>query len=276
MASRAWAWRTVRGKPSSRTPAPASASGRRPRTMSTISLSGTRSPAAMIRPASLPIGVPLATSARRISPVDRCFRLNSASMRAAWVPFPLPGGPKMMPINRAAVSCGGGPTMFERFQRAGHGSARLGPRAVELRHVEKSGVLGGAEKGGCIRPFPERRASLDLDHARVEGWPAQVAGDRDSVMAIDHVIAIVDLVHVDGRQLIALDHRLVDAGPAIAHPAVDGKEHRVEIPRLGIGRDRAGDLVDRDLVHPAEGAALQSRCTQHRLDRPQPTPASGH
>ena len=99
IASSAWAWRTVRGNPSSSTPAPVSASGSRPRTMSTISSSGTRSPAAMIRPGLLAgrraLG-DLGAQDRRLS--RGASDANSRSMRAACVPLPLPGGPKMMPI----------------------------------------------------------------------------------------------------------------------------------------------------------------------------------
>src|SRR5437016_2675680 len=44
--------------------------------------------------------------------------------------------------------------------------ARLGPRAVELRHVEKSGVLGGAEHGGCLRPRPAARGTASVGRSR--------------------------------------------------------------------------------------------------------------
>src|SRR5207302_46934 len=139
IASSACAWRKVRGKPSSSTPAPVSASGRRLRTISTISSSGTRSPAAMMRPASVPTGVPFATSARRMSPVERCLRRKSFSILAAWVPLPLPGGPKMMPITRGG-SCAACATMSWRALRAGPGSQGLGRWAHPPRSAPSSGA----------------------------------------------------------------------------------------------------------------------------------------
>ena len=95
------------------------------------------------------------------------------------------------------------------------------------------------------------------------------------MVAVDHVVVVVDLVNVDRRQLVAFDHRLVDAGPALPHPPVDRQEAGVEIGCLGVGRHRADDAVDRDLLDSAEGAALQTRRPEHRLDGAQTLGAAG-
>src|SRR2546428_13248488 len=94
------------------------------------------------------------------------------------------------------------------------------------------------------------------------------------MVAVDHVVAAIDLVDVDRRQLVALHHRLVDARPALAHAPVDGQEAGVEVAGLGVGRDGADDLIDRDLLHAAKRAPLESRCAEHGLDRPQPLGAT--
>src|SRR5712691_6361275 len=99
IASSALACSVVRGKPSRSTFEVGSMRLSRLSTMRSMRSSGTRSPAAMTRAASLPTSLPWATSERRISPVDRCDIPNSRSTRAACVPLPLPGGPKMSPIN---------------------------------------------------------------------------------------------------------------------------------------------------------------------------------
>src|SRR5205823_2702178 len=112
-------------------------------------------------------------------------------------------------------------------------------------------------------------------HARIERRAAQVAGHRDPVVAVDHVVVVVDLVNVDRRQLVAFDHRLVDAGPALPHPPVDRQEAGVEIGGLGVGRHRADDAVDRDLLDSAEGAALETRRPEYRLDGAQTLGAAG-
>jgi hypothetical protein len=47
----------------------------------------------MIAFAFLPIGEPLATASRRMSPVEICGIWNFSTRRLACVPFPEPGGP---------------------------------------------------------------------------------------------------------------------------------------------------------------------------------------
>ena len=53
----------------------------------------TSSPAAITALASRPIGEPLATASRSMSPVDIWIIPRLACSRAAWVPLPAPGGP---------------------------------------------------------------------------------------------------------------------------------------------------------------------------------------
>src|SRR5487761_1204690 len=72
----------------------------------------------------------------------------------------------------------------------------------------------------------------------------EASSHRDPVVAINHVVIVVELVHVDGWQLIALDHRPVDSGPAVPQPAVDGEESRVEVLRFDFRRGRADHLCE--------------------------------
>src|ERR1700730_2252483 len=84
---------TVRGKPSSRKPSPASPSANRSRTMLMVTSSGTSCPPSMYRFASIPSGVPAVTLARKMSPVEILGTARFAAMNSAWVPLPAPGGP---------------------------------------------------------------------------------------------------------------------------------------------------------------------------------------
>ena len=61
--------------------------------ISTTISSGTSSPASMYRPSLLPSSEPLARSARKTSPLDRCTMPNCSASLLAWVPLPAPGGP---------------------------------------------------------------------------------------------------------------------------------------------------------------------------------------
>ena len=63
---------TVRGKPSRMKPRLASGWSIRSDTMPTTTSSGTSSPRAMMSRAFTPIGVPAATAARNMSPVESC------------------------------------------------------------------------------------------------------------------------------------------------------------------------------------------------------------
>src|SRR3954447_13738479 len=91
--SRVRAWGTLRGKPSSRKPLPASSSASRSRTMPTVISSGTRSPASMYFFACRPSSVPWLTLARKMCPVEILGTPRCAEMNWACVPFPAPGGP---------------------------------------------------------------------------------------------------------------------------------------------------------------------------------------
>ena len=84
-------------------------------------------------------------------------------------------------------------------------------------------------------------------------------------MAIDHVVVLAHLVDVDGRQLVALCHLPIDAGPAVAQPAADRKEGRVEVGGFRLGGSGADDTIDGDLLLSAVGATLLPRSLQHIL-----------
>src|SRR5205814_3832631 len=99
--SRATACGTVRGNPSSWNPSLASPSPSRPATMLMVTSSGTSWPASMYRLASTPSGVPWATFARKMSPVEILGTARCAAMNSAWVPLPAPGGPTSTSLTRA-------------------------------------------------------------------------------------------------------------------------------------------------------------------------------
>eukprot|EP01139_Manchomonas_bermudensis_P009957 Amastigsp_a339750_3147.p3 type:complete len:174 gc:universal Amastigsp_a339750_3147:523-2(-) len=106
--SRSCACLMVRGKPSRMKPLPQAGlemlSRMSPRTMS----SPTSWPASMTALAALPISVPAATAARSMSPVARWQKPKFSTISGAWVPLPLPGGPKRMiprlPVGAVAMS----------------------------------------------------------------------------------------------------------------------------------------------------------------------------
>ena len=89
------------------------------------------------------------------------------------------------------------------------------------------------------------------------------------MVPVDHVVGVVELVNVDRRQLIALDHGGVYAGPPVPQPAIDGQECRVEIGGLGFGRRGADHPIERYLLHAAEGLALHACRFQHAVQREQ-------
>mmetsp|Transcript_5933 Transcript_5933/g.25231 ORF Transcript_5933/g.25231 Transcript_5933/m.25231 type:complete len:204 (+) Transcript_5933:183-794(+) len=93
---------TVRGKPSRMNPEAQSGSLMRsammPHTMSSV----TSAPASIAALACLPTGVPAATAARSMSPVDSCGVPSLASILGACVPLPAPGGPNKIMILRAS------------------------------------------------------------------------------------------------------------------------------------------------------------------------------
>src|SRR5436305_13235286 len=55
----------------------------------------------MYRLASTPSGVPWATFARKMSPVEILGTARCAAMNSAWVPLPAPGGPTSTSLTRA-------------------------------------------------------------------------------------------------------------------------------------------------------------------------------
>ena len=57
---------------------------------------GDESPRSMIALALRPTGVPAATAARSMSPVESCGMPSRSTRRTAWVPLPAPGGPSRM------------------------------------------------------------------------------------------------------------------------------------------------------------------------------------
>src|SRR5689334_18682175 len=103
----------------------------------------TSSPRSITALALMPTGVPAATAWRSMSPVDNWIIPRAVWSRAAWVPFPAPGGPNKM-----------------MFSIEGRSPARscsaLARRRLELRFLDEVAILMGDE------------VALDLAH-RVHG-----------------------------------------------------------------------------------------------------------
>ena len=62
---------------------------------------GTSFPSSMICSSIFPLSLPLCSSARSSSPVDRCVKPNFSTARAHWVPLPEPGPPGRMGVRGA-------------------------------------------------------------------------------------------------------------------------------------------------------------------------------
>src|SRR6478735_8239672 len=134
--SSAWAWASVRGKPSRMNPPSVSGADRRSRNMPMITSSGTRSPRAMISLATRPSSLPSRTASRSMSPVAMWGSPCSGATRAAWVPLPAPGGPMKI---RSRGTCG----LLQEALVAAHRKLRL-----DLTH----GVDGNADHDQHGRP----------------------------------------------------------------------------------------------------------------------------
>src|SRR5205823_1018947 len=80
----------------------------------------------------------------------------------------------------------------------------------------------------------QRGPRPDVDDTSVERRAIEVSGYRHAVVSVDQVVLVIDLVDVDRRQLVALDHLPIDPRPALAHPPVERKKSGVELARLGV------------------------------------------
>mmetsp|Transcript_14054 Transcript_14054/g.46875 ORF Transcript_14054/g.46875 Transcript_14054/m.46875 type:complete len:206 (+) Transcript_14054:357-974(+) len=103
-ASSARAWASVRGKPSRMKPFAQSAARMRSSMMPITSASETSSPRFITLSASTPTGVPSATAARSMSPVESCGVPSRSTTTGACVPLPDPGGPSMIVMTRAGAA----------------------------------------------------------------------------------------------------------------------------------------------------------------------------
>lgn len=144
--------------------------------------------------------------------------------------------------------------------------AGLRPRAVKLRRFQKRGVLGGQQQRPGIYIGTKRSARPDIDHTRPNRGATERSRDGNATVTIHHVIVVIDFVNLDRRH-IALDHRDVDVGPAISQSRADRKEAWIEIAGFRLGRGRAHDAIDRNVLHAALGAAFQAGHFQDAVDR---------
>src|SRR6202171_4407005 len=153
--------------------------------------------------------------------------------------------------------------------------ARLRPRAMELSRLEEGCILGRTQQRRRVELGSQRGTGAHLDDASVDGGASQAPSDRDAMVSVDHVVAVADFVDIDRRQLVAFDHLLVDACPAVAHTPVDRQESGVEVACLRRRRRRAHHLVQRYLLHAAKSPALEASRFEHRLDGLKPARAPG-
>src|SRR5450759_27983 len=252
--------------------------------MRMIRSSGTRSPAAMIRATSLPVSVPRATSERRMSPVERWSRWKSTSIRAAWVPFPLPGGPKMMPIIPLHWRGRGGRA---RPGRDFVSSASQSWRGVTFQKIRSREDEQPRRRS---RPGDEKEQSGSFSYVLFSGLGTAVC-DLECVAAPPPVVRVlveesqhrgigtgglahlaqlepsVGDLHIEVRfrptwELLEhpvladrLRHRLVD----VVVPARRGLRQRDRATQLEAKKVAVSEDVLQDLVVAAETAALQPR-----------------
>src|SRR5207248_10152267 len=106
--------------------------------------SGTSPPEAMMSLAFSPTGVPAATAARSISPVESCTMPWRWTSRCAWVPLPDPGGPRSISLMRFAPrrSVGEVRTPVVGFYRGWLQSAATAP---QFRFSDQPLVLMGEQ-----------------------------------------------------------------------------------------------------------------------------------
>src|SRR5215210_4994303 len=180
--SSASAWARVRGYPSKIAPLAAAESSRSPISALTIA-SLTNWPAAITALASAPIGLPLATASRSMSPVDSWTIPRSAWRRVAWVPLPAPGGPSRTMFMGAESVIAGGPSA----PLAGLELGLLDEVAVLVRdqmaldlrdrvhgHIDDDQQAGPAEIEGHARLAEEELGDQADEHQIGR------AGDRDA------------------------------------------------------------------------------------------------
>src|SRR4029453_10084736 len=211
--SSASAWAIVRGNPSRMNPRRGAGWAIRSRIRSTIRSSETRSPRSMMAWAFCPSGVFSRTAVRRISPVEMAGTPRRSARNFAWVPLPLPGGPRnttriprlaptspdaaLLQEARVVVLDELGLDLLDRVHRdADHDQER---RAAEVE-VEAEALRQEARHRG-VEPGPDSRDPLDLQ-AVVEDVGQQRherqirrAHDRD---AREHGVDVVGLFLAGG------------------------------------------------------------------------------
>src|SRR6185437_8749262 len=271
--SSASAWCFVLGKPSKIAPQSAQVSSRSPISAVTMA-SLTSSPASMIALTFSPMGEPLARASRSMSPVDSWIIPRSACSRAAWVPFPAPGGPNRMMFSIAALS-------------PRSPNTKLAPprRGLELRLLDKiailvsdqvaldlayrvHGYIDDDEQAGAAEP--EVEACLRRQHIRDQADQRQVGGpdDGDSVEQVVEIF-LGRLARPDTGDEAAMPLQIVGSLLAVElHCRVEKREEDDPdgIEQLVSRRTVLQECADGD--QPVAGAAAGfravSRPLQHR------------
>ena len=103
----------------------------------------------------------------------------------------------------------------------------------------------------------------DLGHVGVDHLEAELAGDRDAVVAVLDEVQLADPIDADRRHRLAAAHRLGDPLPAAAHPARGGAEAAVELARAVDGAD---DRVERDRLQPEPALAAPPERLDHLVE----------
>src|SRR5712691_1873323 len=141
---------------------------------------------------------------------------------------------------------------------------------VQLGGLQELRVLRRLQQLLRINVPAQRRAGLHVDDACIDRVAAETARHGNTMMPVDHVIAVADFVDVDRRQLAAFDHGGVHARPSIAKPPRSRKETREEIARFRRRSGRADYLVDGNLPDAAERPSLRARSVEDGFQRYQP------
>src|SRR2546427_66237 len=252
------AWGAVRGKPSNTAPCCASGFASSSLIRERMTVSGTSLPSSMNFLASRPSGVPVATAARRMSPVV-IFGSPSRSARILpCVPFPEPGAPKRrmntarlhVPLAAAELDASflHEPIVMSQQQLLLH-----------LRHGVERDTHYDEQRGAAE---PERHVERVRHHDRQHGHDREEDGTRER----DAGQHVVDVIRRGGAGLHAGDK-------AALLLQVLRQVHRVEDDRRVEVREENDQQGARDQVHRRGDREvfrqmLQGRVAAERRNRP--------
>ncbi len=141
---------------------------------------------------------------------------------------------------------------------AGHTDAHVHARTgdVEARLLQKSGIFGGHDEIVGPRADRQRDAGTHFGDVGVDVHHPLPAGDADTVVAVEHEVAIADLVDLYRRQ-VTDDRR----GRTHRHPAlfVHLAARQEGAREVLVAADTADDGRHRNLSQPARRLAADTQ-----------------